>query len=71
MDERRAKSQSRQMMGCEDVVAVLGASKSTAYQGDQAAQPGTGKGWMHHREREDIKGILRRKDIWDKCRMIA
>lgn len=32
MDEQKASSQPRQMMGWEDVVAALGVSKSTAYQ---------------------------------------
>ncbi len=32
MDEQKAKSQPRQMMGCDDVVAALGVSRSTAYQ---------------------------------------
>lgn len=32
MDEQKASNQPRQMMGCDDVVAVLGVSRSTAYQ---------------------------------------
>ena len=32
MEEQRARDRPRQMMGCEDVVAALGVSRSTAYQ---------------------------------------
>lgn len=32
MEVQRARDRPRQMMGCEDVVAALGVSRSTAYQ---------------------------------------
>lgn len=31
IEDQRAESQPRQMMGCDDVVAALGVSRSTAY----------------------------------------